>query len=91
METNKKPLSKVLSWNTKFFVLLALTLVVVSYFYNDLEYSLAVGSFVALLVVLIVEYSQILSVRHPKTWRAVKFFVIMMVILLTLISTVLLT
>ena len=83
---NHTPIGKKLSWNTKLFVLLAMVLVIFSFTSDNTQLGITIGSVVALLVVLVVDYFQIISRNHPKTWRNVKFILIALVILLTFIG-----
>lgn len=78
------PLSKQLSKNTKLYVLLAATIVVVAFLTNGSSKGLLVGSLAGLGAVTLVDYSQLQSRKHPKTWRYIKAIVIGLIILLSL-------
>ncbi|MBT8232194.1 MAG: hypothetical protein KJN84_06180 [Bacteroidia bacterium] len=86
MKNKPDSLNRTLSWNTKFFFLLAFVLVTVGFIFQDTEMGISLGAILALLAVLIIDYYKILSVRFPKTWRAIKFIVVVLIIALTLIS-----
>ena len=88
MESNKDhlPLNKSLSRNTKLFVLLAVIMVVVSYSFQDLELAIVFGSLAALVGVMLVDYFELLAKHHPRTWRVIKYTIIGIIILLTLIG-----
>ena len=58
----------------------------ISYIVKDTDIALVVGSVVALFTVMFVDYFEILSKHHPNTWRALKYIVIAIIILLTLIG-----
>ncbi len=85
-ENSFKKFNQTVSWNTKFFVLMAFILVLVSFVFNENPMAITVGSMLALSSVLVLEYYEIFIHRHPKTWRIIKHLIIGIIILLALIS-----
>jgi hypothetical protein len=83
-----KSFDKEVSWNTKFFVLLALGMVLFSYFFRGTETGLFIGALVSLVMVLILDFYLILSKRYSKTWRIIKIIVVMIIVALALIGFV---
>jgi hypothetical protein len=77
-----------ISWNTKFFVLLAFVTVVISFGLGGSSEAIVFGSLVALSLVLIVEYFKVFSIRHPKAWKVVKIILIGLIMMLSLLSTI---
>ena len=74
------------SWNTKFYVLLAFCMVLFSYFMNDAELGLMVGAVVSLFIVLFVDLYLILSKRYSKSWKVIKYILLLIIIALLLIG-----
>lgn len=83
---NQRSLDKILSWNTKYLVLVAFILVIFGFAFNNIELGLAIVSVIALSVVIIIDYFELLSNRHPITWKYIKFIIVAIVILFTLIG-----
>jgi hypothetical protein len=90
MNQNKDhlPLDKSLSRNTKLFVLLAIVMVSMSYIFQNRDTAIVIGSVVALFAVMLVDYFELLSKHHPQTWRVIKYTIIAIILLLTLIGFV---
>ncbi len=85
MSTFKK-FNQDISWNTKFYVLLAAIMVVFAFLSEGNDYSLIVGSIIALLVVWIIDYYVIVSRRYPKIWRIIKIAVISTLVILIILG-----
>ncbi len=78
MEHNDlKQLHNQLSWNTKIYTLLAVGIIVFSKLSNALETDFALAIILALLLILFVESLVIVSTKHLKTWRYIKWFLIL--------------
>lgn len=84
-----KSFNKEISWNTKFYVLLAFCMVVFSYFMNNTETGLFVGAVFSLVVVLAIDLYLILSKKYTKSWKVIKIVLVMLIVALTLIGFVL--
>ena len=78
--------NKEVSWNTKFYVLLAFSMVVFSYLMKDTETGLFVGAIFSLFLVLIVDFYLILSKKYTKSWKVIKIILVMIIVALTLIG-----
>lgn len=85
---NFEDFNKNISWNTKFFVLLAFVTVIISFWLQGSPAAIVVGSVIALSLVLVVEYFQVFSLRHPKAWRVIKIILIGLVLMMSLLSTI---
>lgn len=83
---NQRSLDKILSWNTKYLVLVAFILVIFGFAFNNIELGLAIVSVIALSVVIIIDYFELLAHRHPITWKYIRFIIVAIVILFTLIG-----
>lgn len=82
-----KSFDREVSWNTKFYVLLAFFMALFAFLFGEYDdKALFAGSVIALCFVLMVDYYKIISIRYPKTWRLIKQVVIGLVILLTLLG-----
>jgi len=78
--------NKEISWNTKFYVLLAFCMILFSYLMNGTETGLFVGAVISLIIVLMVDLYLILSKRYTKTWRIIKIIIVLIIVALTLIG-----
>jgi len=81
--------NKEVSWNTKFYFLLAFCMVLFSYLTNGTETGLFIGAIFSLIIVLIVDLYLILSKKYSNTWRVIKFIIVLIIVALTLIGFVL--
>lgn len=81
-----KTFNNQVSWNTKFFVLLAFCMVLFSYILGGSETGVFIGAVVSLLLVLIVDMYLILSKRYNKSWKVIKIILVLIVLALTLIG-----
>lgn len=81
-----KSFNKEVSWNTKFYVLLAFCMILFSYFMKDTQTGLLVGAFFSLLLVLILDFYLILSKKYTKSWKVIKIILVMIIVALTLIG-----
>lgn len=79
-------MDKSLSRNTKLFVLLAIVTVIMSYIFQNRDTAIVIGSIMALFAVVLVDYFELLSKHHPQAWRVVKYSIIAIILLLTLIG-----
>jgi len=84
-----KSFDKEVSWNTKFYVLLAFCMIFFSYFMNGTETGIFVGAIISLIVVLLVDLYLILSKRYSSSWRIIKIILVIIIVALTLIGFVL--
>ena len=78
--------NKEVSWNTKFYFLLAFLMVLFSFLMNGTETAFFVGAIISLIIVLIVDLYLILSKRYTNTWRVIKFIIVLIIVALTLIG-----
>ena len=84
-----KSFDKEISWNTKFYVLLAFFMAFFAFLHGGYDdTALFTGSVLALCIVLLVDYYKIISSQYPQIWRVIKQIVIGLVILLTLLGFV---
>lgn len=81
-----KSFNQDLSWNTKFYVLLASIMLVFAFFTEDTNNLLLGGSALALLSVWIVDYYKIVSRNYPKMWRIVKLIIISSLVILIILG-----
>ena len=81
-----KSFNKEISWNTKFYVLLAFSMIVFSYLMKGTETGLFVGAVFSLLLVLIIDFYLILSKRYSKSWKVIKIIMVIIIVALTLIG-----
>ena len=81
-----KSFDKEISWNTKFYVLLAFGMVLFSYIMNGTETGIFLGAIISLLAVLILDFYLILSKRYSSTWRIIKIILVIIIVALTLIG-----
>ncbi|MDF1698427.1 MAG: hypothetical protein P1U56_21430 [Saprospiraceae bacterium] len=81
-----KSFDKEVSWNTKFYVLLALAMVVFSYVMNGTETAIFVGAIMSLLIVLLLDFYLILSKKYSKSWRIIKIILVLIIVAMTLIG-----
>lgn len=81
-----KQFHKQLSWSTRIYVLLTVALLAGAYLFdaNNTDWTLPVIG--ALSVVLFVESFAISFHRHPKTWRVIRWAVILILLALLLIG-----
>jgi len=78
--------NKEISWNTKFYILLAFCMILFSYLMNGTETGLFVGAIISLIIVLALDLYLILSKRYTKTWKVIKFMIVLIIVALTLIG-----
>ncbi len=72
-----KQLHKSLSWNTKIYTLMAIVVVMIAKFTDALANDFALTIILAILAVLLVESFVTVSVRHPRLWKYLKWFTIL--------------
>jgi len=78
--------SNLVSWNTKFYILLAVLLGAFTLSSSGDEISLAVGAFIALFILLVVDLLEVVSHRYHGAWRVVKIGFAILLTLLILIG-----
>lgn len=83
-----KSFDKQISWNTKFYVILAILMVTFSFVFRDYEAGYFIGAVIALLCVLLLDFYLILSKKYTNTWRWMKIVIVVIILALTLISMV---
>jgi drug/metabolite transporter (DMT)-like permease len=83
-----KTFNKEISWNTKFYVLLVILMVVFSYVFRDHDGGYFLGSVIALLCVLLLDLYLILSKKYTDSWRWIKIVIVITILALTLISMI---
>jgi len=81
-----KQFHKELSWSTRIYTLLTVALLVGAYVFDANQTSWALPIAGAIAVVLFVESFAISFHRHPKTWRVIKWAVILILLTLLLIG-----
>ena len=77
-----------LSWNTKIYTLLAISVAFFAKFSNALESDFALTIILALLVILFVESFVMISVAHPNKWRVFKWIALLVALAILLSGTV---
>jgi hypothetical protein len=75
-----------LSWNTKIYTLLAISVLLLARFTSALTTDFAVTIVLGLLVILFVESFAIISFNHPGAWVYVKWVVILLVLAFVLLG-----
>ncbi len=81
-----KQFHKELSWSTRIYTLLTIVLVGGVYLFDASRTNWALPITGAIAVVLFVESFAISFRRHPKTWQAIKWTVILILLALLLIG-----
>ena len=66
-----------LSWNTKLYTLLAITVLLVAKFTSALETDFAITMVIGLLIILFVESFTIVSLHYPRLWKYTKWGIIL--------------
>ncbi|MCB0686563.1 MAG: hypothetical protein KDC53_08560 [Saprospiraceae bacterium] len=66
-------LRRELSWNTKFYILMTVSIFLLARLTSALETDFAFTMFVALAVLLVVEGLIMISVKYPVLWNYVKW------------------
>lgn len=69
-----------LSWNTKLYTLLAITVLLVARFTSALETDFAITMVVGLLVILFVESFTIVTLHYPRLWNYIKWFILLVLL-----------
>ncbi|NND07130.1 MAG: hypothetical protein HKN87_12190 [Saprospiraceae bacterium] len=77
-----------LSWNTKIYTLLAISVAFFAKFSNALQSDFALTIILALLVILFVESFVMISVAHPNKWRVAKWIALLVALAILLSGTV---
>lgn len=77
-----------LSWNTKIYTLLAITVLLLARFTSAFETDFAITIALGLMVVLFVESFAIVSLNHPTLWLYIKWTIILLVLAFILIGLV---
>lgn len=75
-----------LSWNTKIYTLLAISVLLLARFTSALTTDFAVTIVLGLLIILFVESFAILSFKHPGAWAYVKWIIILFVLAVILLG-----
>jgi predicted PurR-regulated permease PerM len=81
-----KEFNKNLSWNTKFYVLLACAFIFFIWMLQYTESSYALPAALALMLVLMVDYAIKYFVKHPRVWNTLRWIIFFLLILLVLIG-----
>ena len=81
-----KQFHKELSWSTRIYTLLTVALLVGAYVFEANQTNWALPITGAIALVLFVESFAISFHRHPKTWRLIKWAVILILLTLLLIG-----
>lgn len=84
-----KSFDKELSWNTKFYVLLALSMLGLSFIADGTELGIFIAAIISLVLVLALDLYLILSNKYSRSWRIIKIVIVIIIITLTLIGFVL--
>ena len=82
-----KQFHKELSWSTRIYTLLTVALLAGAYLFDATQTNWALPITGAIAVVLFVESFAISFHRHPKTWRLIKWGVVLILLMLLLIGT----
>ena len=86
MNKIRKTFHNQISWNTKFYVLLAFCTVFFSFLMKNTEAGLFAGAVVSLLVVLLLDLYLILSSKYTRSWKIIKYILVLVIVALTLIG-----
>ena len=81
-----KQFHKELSWSTRIYTLLTVAVLAGAFLFNAWSTNWALTIAMALAVVLFVESFAISFHRHPKTWRVVRWLIVLIVLTLLLIG-----
>ena len=69
-----------LSWNTKIYTLLAITVLLVARFSSALETDFAITMVIALMVILFVESFTIVLTKYPVLWKYTKWLIFLILL-----------
>ena len=83
-----KTFDKQISWNTKFYVILAILMALFSFLFRDQEAGYFLGALGAIFCVLLLDFYLILSKKYTNTWRWIKIIIVILILALTLISMI---
>ena len=75
-----------LSWSTRIYTLLTIVTVALSYWFDAWNTNWARTIILALAIILFVETFEILFHKHPKTWRTIRWIIILIALALLLIG-----
>jgi len=59
--------------NTKINTIILIGMILLGYWFDSIEYSFAIGAFICVLLILIVEYSIIIFMFNPAFWNIIKW------------------
>ncbi len=82
-----KQFHKDLSWSTRIYTLMTVLVIVGSYIFDAWGTNWALTVVMAIAVILFVESFAISFHRHPKTWRVVRWILLLVLLALMLISS----
>lgn len=73
MDNNHDSLQRVLSWETKIYVALAVLITVGSFLFDAWSTNWVLTILVGLASILLIEHFWIIAHRHPQAWRTFKW------------------
>lgn len=83
-----KQFNETLNWSTRIFVLMAISLIIGAFVLNAWGSNFALAVALSLAIVLLTE-TIILSIQHhPRTWRIIGWFLLLILFLLLLVGAV---
>ncbi len=83
-----KDFHKSLSWSTRFYTLLTVATIALSYFLDAWNTNWVKTIILALAIMLFVETFEILFHNHPKTWNTIRWIIILIVLALILMGLI---
>lgn len=86
MNTTNKKVQNDVSWNTKFYVLLAGLMAAMAFFKSTDESNILKGSLIALFIVTIVDLLEIIYHRYTSAWKIIKILFVVGLFILVLIG-----
>ena len=82
-----KQFNVALSWSTKVYILIAISIGVGAFVFNAWATNWAMTILITLALTLLVEYLSLFSKNHPKTWTFIKWTILFITIMLLFISS----
>ena len=83
-----KQFHKNLSWSTRIYTLLTIATVMFSYIFDAWNTNWVKTIVLALAIILFVETFEILFHKHPKTWKMIRWILILIAVAIILIGFV---
>lgn len=75
---NGQAFSRELSWSTKIYVLVAISIAIGSFVFDAWSTNWSLTMLVVIAIVFLVEHFWVVAHRHPKSWRIFKWTVLLL-------------